>query len=174
MSSISRNDPVMSRNGRRLLGGFFVFFMIFLYLPTVLLIVFSFNDSTVASFPLVGFTTTWYDAAWSDPAIRDALLASVKVAIGTSVFATLLALLVSYPLARRRFRGKSGVSALILLPLVVPTVVMGVALLVLFRRGPLPVPLGLWAVLIGHIVIALPFCVLLIMPAISAMFGRSE
>ena len=76
---------------------------------------------------------------------------SLKVASACAVIATFLGVMVSFPLARRKVWFRSGVSALLLLPLVVPTVVLGVALLILFQRGFLHVPLGLGAVLIGHI-----------------------
>jgi spermidine/putrescine transport system permease protein len=166
----------MSRNGKRMLVLFFAGFLVFLYLPTILLIIFSFNASTVIAFPLSGFTTAFYEAAWQNPEIKGSLIASLKVAAGTAVVATALAVLVSYALARRSLRFKAAVSALLLLPLVVPTVVLGVSLLVLFRPSDpiVPIPLGLWAVLIGHIVIALPFCVLLLLPRIASIDKRLE
>jgi spermidine/putrescine transport system permease protein len=174
--SRATTDVFMSKNGKRLLTLFFAGFLVFLYLPTILLIIFSFNASTVISFPLSGFTTDFYEAAWQDPEIKGSLIASLKVAAGTAVVATLIALLVSYVLARKSLRFKSGVSALVLVPLVVPTVVLGVSLLVLFRPSDpvIPIPLGLWAVLIGHVVIALPFCVLLLLPRIASIDKRLE
>ena len=69
---------------------FFVAFLIFLYVPTVLLIIFSFNTSTVAAFPLAGLTLDWYREAFTDPQIRTALLNSLKVASACAVLATLL------------------------------------------------------------------------------------
>jgi spermidine/putrescine transport system permease protein len=169
-------DVFMSRNGKRLLALFFVGFLVFLYLPTVLLIIFSFNSSTVVAFPLADFTTAFYEAAWQNEEIRGSLVASLRVAAGTAVVATAIGVLVSYVLARRSLRFKSGLSALVLLPLVVPTVVLGVSLLVLFRPSDpvIPIPLGLWAVLIGHVVIALPFCVLLLLPRIASIDARLE
>ena len=169
-------DVFMSRNGKRMLVLFFAGFLVFLYLPTILLTIFSFNASTVIGFPLSGFTTDFYEAAWQNPEIKESLFASLKVAAGTAVVATALAVLVSYALARRSLRFKAGVSALLLLPLVVPTVVLGVSLLVLFRPSDpiIPIPLGLWAVLIGHVVIALPFCVLLLLPRIASIDERLE
>jgi len=174
--SRATTDVFMSKNGKRLLALFFAGFLVFLYLPTILLIIFSFNASTVISFPLSGFTTDFYEAAWQDPEIKGSLIASLKVAAGTAVVATLIGLLVSYALARKSLRFKSGLSALVLVPLVVPTVVLGVSLLVLFRPSDpvIPIPLGLWAVLIGHIVIALPFCVLLLLPRIASIDKRLE
>jgi spermidine/putrescine transport system permease protein len=164
----------LSHRGRIGLTVFFVAFLIFLYVPTALLIVFSFNDSTVAAFPLAGLTFDWYSEAFDDPSIRSALLNSLEVATACAFFATLLGLMVSYPLARRKVFFKAGISALLLLPLVVPTVVLGVALLLLFQRGFVSIPLGLGAVLIAHVVIALPFCVLLILPRVASIDRRLE
>lgn len=174
-----RLDVAMSRNGRRALLAFFVLFLLFLYLPTVMLTIFSFNDSTNVAFPLSGFTARFYEEAFQNEQVRKSFLASLRVAGGTAAVATVLALLVSYALARRSFRFRGVVSALVLVPLVVPTVVLGIALLILFRpQNPpidfLAVPLGLWAVLIGHVVFALPFCVLLILPRIASIDRRLE
>ena len=54
------SDVALSKNGRRGLLAFFVAFLVFLYAPTIVLIVFSFNDSTIAALPFVGLTTRWY------------------------------------------------------------------------------------------------------------------
>lgn len=169
-------DVTMSRNGRLLLLLFFVAFLVFLYLPTVMLMIFSFNDSTNVAFPLQGFTARFYDAAFHNEQVRKAFWASIRVAGGTAIIATAIAVLVSYALARRKLRFKALLSAFVLLPLVVPTVVLGIALLILFRPNDpvIPVPLGLWAVLIGHIVFALPFCVLLLLPRIASIDRRIE
>jgi spermidine/putrescine transport system permease protein len=170
------SDVALSKNGRRGLLAFFVAFLVFLYAPTIVLIVFSFNDSTIAALPFVGLTTRWYSAAWQDDEVRRALVASLKVGLGTAIVATGISIAVSYALARRRYPGRSLVSALVLLPLVVPTVVLGVSLLVLFRPSNpvIPLDLGLVTVLIGHVVIALPFCVLILMPRIGAVDRRLE
>lgn len=169
-------DVTMSRNGRLVLLACFGAFLVFLYLPTVMLTLFSFNDSTIVAFPFAGFTTDWYAAAFQNEEIRKAFWASIRVAGGTAIVATAIAVLVSYAIARRRLRFKAFLSALVLLPLVVPTVVLGIALLILFRpNGPvIPIPLGLWAVLIGHVVFALPFCLLLLLPRIASIDRRIE
>lgn len=165
---------VISPTGKVLLGIFFALFLVVLYLPTVLLIVFSFNDGTVAAFPLEGLTTKWYGLALHSEEIRQALWASVRVAALSAAIATVIALMASYPLARRHVRGKSLISALMLVPLVVPTVVLGVALLILFQKGIIPIGLGLTSVMIGHVVIALPFAVLILLPRIASIDKRLE
>ena len=165
---------VISPTGKVILTAFFALFLVVLYLPTVLLIIFSFNDGTVAAFPLVGLTLKYYGLAFHSEDIRNALWASIRVALGSAAIATLIALMASYPLARRHVRGKAFISALMLVPLVVPTVVLGVALLILFQRGPVPIGLGLISVAIGHVVIALPFAVLILLPRISSIDKRLE
>ncbi len=165
---------VISPNGKLLLTAFFALFLVFLYLPTILLIVFSFNDGTVAAFPLEGLTTEWYGRAFHSEEIRKALTASLEVAAGSALVATIIALMASYPLARRNVRGKSLISAMMLVPLVVPTVVLGVALLLLFQKGFIPVGLGLFQLSLGHVVIALPFAVLILLPRISSIDRRLE
>ncbi len=174
MARDSSTFVVVSPNGKRLLTLFFALFLIVLYLPTVLLIVFSFNDSTVAAFPLDGLTTEWYKRAYQSEEIRKAMWASMKVATAAAFFATLLALMASYPLARRNIRGRSFISALLLLPLVVPTVVLAVALLILFQRGPGTIGLGLSRVMIAHVVIAVPFAVLILLPRMASIDQRLE
>jgi spermidine/putrescine transport system permease protein len=164
----------VSKNGRRLLTGWFVFFLIFLYAPSVILLIFSFNSGTVPVFPLGHFTTKWYSEAWHDQELRDAFVRSIKVGLGTSIVATAIGILSAYPLARRRFRGRNAVTAFALVPLVVPPIVVAVALLMLFRKGPHPVPLSLWTVLAGHVVISLPYCILLLVPRIASIDVRLE
>jgi len=165
---------VISPNGKRLLTLFFAIFLVILYLPTVLLILFSFNDSTVATFPLVGFTTKWYGLAIHSQEIRLSLWASLRVGLFSAFIATLLALMAAYPLARRNVRGRPLISAMLLVPLVVPTVVLGVALLILFQKGAIPIGLGLVSVMIGHVIIALPFALLILLPRIASIDKRLE
>ena len=164
----------VSKNGRRLLTGWFVFFLIFLYLPSVILLIFSFNSGTIPVFPLQHFTTKWYSQAWQDQELRDAFVRSIKVGLGTSIVATALGICAAYPLARRRFRARNAITAFSLVPLVVPPIVVAVALLMLFRKGPHPISLSLWTVLAGHVVISLPYAMLLLIPRIASIDVRLE
>ena len=103
-----------------------------------ILLLFSFNDSVLPSFPLSGFTLTWYRQFIHDPELRGALETSAIVATLSSVGAVVLGTFASIPLARRRFTGKGAVSALLLSPLVVPYVVLGISLLLLFHAVGVP------------------------------------
>ena len=165
---------MVSRRAKRGLKVYFGLFLVYLYLPTLLLVLFAFNSGTLPQFPLSGFTLHWFSAAWNTPALRTAIGNSLLVAAGTSVLATALGLLTAYPLARGRFRGRAAVSAFALVPLVVPYVVLGGALLIFVTRGPIHIGTSLTAVLIGHVIITFPYTLLLLVPRIAAIDRRLE
>lgn len=158
-------DVALSRNGRRLMRVFFALVVVFLYAPIAILLVFSFNKASVPSFPLSGFTLRWYHDFFHNGAMRGALETSAMVAAVSSVIAVTLGILASVALARRGFRGKGVVTALLLSPLVIPFVVLGIAMLLLFHvLGFSP---SLETVTIGHVVIVLPYTILVILPRLE-------
>jgi spermidine/putrescine transport system permease protein len=159
------NDVALSRNGAHVLRAFFVLVVVFLYAPIVILLIFSFNNSEVPSFPLSGFTLHWYHEFLVNGDLRASLETSGIIAAMTSVGAVILGVLSSIALVRRRFRGKAAASALLLSPLVIPYVVFGISLLLLFHQ--LGVPRGLFTVVIGHIVITLPYAILVLVPRLE-------
>jgi spermidine/putrescine transport system permease protein len=158
-------DVTISKNGRRLLRGFFGLVVVFLYAPIAILLVFSFNNSDVPSFPLSGFTLHWYREFLGNAELRNALGTSAIVAAVSSVGAVCLGVLASIALARRHFRAKALVSAFLLAPLVIPYVVFGIALLLLFHT--LGIPRSLVTIVIGHIVISLPYTILVLVPRLE-------
>jgi len=146
---------VQSKHGAGL-AAYAVLYVAFLYAPVLLLPLFSFNDSVFIAFPLVGFTTKWYAAMAQDEEMRAALLNTMKVGVAVSLAATILGLLAAKILARglpgrRLFLGAAN------LPLFIPDIVLGIALLILVTR--LNIPLSLNSVILGHIVICLPFAI---------------
>ena len=124
------------KRGKRALTVYFVLFLVFLYLPSVLLILFSFNDDLLPQFPIKGLTFEWYQEAWNTQALRDSFKNPIMVATACALIAPAIALLASYPIARRNFRGRNIVTAVMLLPLVVPLLVLGIAMLILIQKGP--------------------------------------
>jgi spermidine/putrescine transport system permease protein len=174
-------DPSATRTARVLLQVFFALLLVFLYVPILLLAVFSFNDGD-PSFPLEGFTTSWYHRFLANPLLLGALGRSALVATISSVLAVALGVASSFALVRRRFRVKPAVSALVFSPLVIPYVVFGISLLVLFTAvdrfladttGTF-IGLGLHAVVIGHVVVSLPYTVLTIMPLLEGLSTSYE
>jgi spermidine/putrescine transport system permease protein len=158
-------DVALSRNGRIALRALFLLVVLFLYAPIVILLIFSFNNSQLPSFPLSGFTLHWYHEFLTNSDLKGALETSAIIAALSSLGAVLLGVLASIALARRRFRGKAAVSALLLSPLVIPYVVFGISLLLLFHQ--LGIPRSILTVVIGHIVISLPYTILVLVPRIE-------
>jgi spermidine/putrescine transport system permease protein len=158
-------DVALSRNGAWLLRVFFCLVVLFLYAPIVILLVFSFNDSAVPAFPLSGFTLDWYHQFLANSELRGALETSAIIAALSSAGAVVLGVLASIALTRRRFRVRAAVSALLLSPLVIPYVVFGISLLLLFHQ--LGVPRSILTVVIGHVVISLPYTILVLMPRLD-------
>jgi spermidine/putrescine transport system permease protein len=169
-------DIATSKGARRLLSLLFALLVLFLYLPIAILAVFSFNDGDV-TFPLQGFTTEWYTRFLSNPHLLDALQRSAIVALVSSTAAVTLGTLASFALVRRRFAGKAAASALFLSPLIVPYLVFGISLLVLLtaldrflsETTGYFIGLGLHAVVIGHVVVSLPYTILTIMPLLERL-----
>jgi spermidine/putrescine transport system permease protein len=158
-------DVALSRSGRNVLRVLFAGVIVFLYAPIVVLLIFSFNDSVLPTFPLHGFTLTWYRQFLSDGELHGALETSAVIAVLSSIGAVLLGTLASLALARHAFRGKAVVSALLLSPLVIPYVVFGIALLLLFHTAN--VQRSILTVVVGHIVISLPYTILVLVPRLQ-------
>jgi spermidine/putrescine transport system permease protein len=165
-------DVALSKNGSRLLRVFFAVVVVFLYAPILILVIFSFNNSQVPTFPLSGFTLHWYRAFAANSDLRGALQTSAIIAALSSIGAVVLGTLASIALVRRSFRGKAPVSALLLSPLVIPYVVLGISLLLLFHT--IGIPRSILTVIIGHIVISLPYAVLVLMPRLQQIDSSLE
>jgi len=165
-------DVALSKHGSRIMRVFFALVVVFLYAPILILLIFSFNNSEVPSFPLSGFTLHWYRDFLNNSDLRGALQTSAIIAALSSVGAVVLGTLASIALVRRSFRGKSPVSALLLSPLVIPYVVFGISLLLLFHQ--LGIPRSILTVVIGHIVISLPYTILVLMPRLQQIDASLE
>jgi len=165
-----------SRSGRVLLTVFFWVLVVFLYLPIAVLALFSFNDGD-PSFPLTGLTTHWYGDVLSNHVLTTALFRSTVVAGVSSLIAVALGVTTSFALIRRRFFGKPIVSALVFSPLVIPYLVFGISLLLIFTLVDKVLSetfgvyfgLGLHSVVIGHVVVALPYTILTILPLLERL-----
>ena len=143
-----------------------------LYLPIAVLFLFSINANTTLSFPLKGLTLDWYQKLFQADAILRAARNSLLVAAGSSFTATLLGTMVSILLMRYQFRSKNLLLALAALPLIVPYVVLGVALLLLF--SVIHVDRSLLTVGVAHTVVALPYTLLIIASRLAGFDSSIE
>lgn len=137
-------------------------FLIVLYVPVLFLPLFSFNDSIYVKFPLNGFTTKWYVELLEREPVWAALMNSIKVGVTTSLIATGFGVFAAKAITRYRIPGRGPLVGFIMLPLVVPGIIFGVALLVLLSQ--LGVPLSLYTVTIGHVIVCLPFSIATLIP----------
>ena len=158
-------DAALSPNGKRFMRVFFALVVVFLYAPIAVLFVFSFNRAAVPSFPLSGFTLRWYHDFLHNSSMRASLETSAIVAAMSSVVAVTLGILASTALARRGFRGKGLVTALLLSPLVIPFVVLGIAMLLLFHV--LGMQLSILTIGIGHVVSSITYTSLVRLPRLQ-------
>jgi spermidine/putrescine transport system permease protein len=131
-----------------LLGAYALFVYLFLYFPIVVLIVYSFNGSGVGGFPPSGWTLDWYRRLFADSDLWDAVLNSVVVAAATVAIALGLGLPAALALDRSQFPGKALFRRLVLLPLILPGIITGLSLLMLFVG--VGMKLSLFTVILGH------------------------
>lgn len=146
---------------------------LFLYVPIISLVVFSFNESALAM-TWSGFSLRWYRALWQDEALLSAARLSLGVAVLTATAAVVLGTWAGYVLARMgRFRGFGVYVALLSAPLVIPEVVLGISLLVLFveARDLLgwPEQNGIFTIWIGHTTLCMAYVAVVIQSRIREL-----
>lgn len=144
-----------------------IVFLTVLYLPVLAIPLFSFNTSIYVRFPIEGFTVQWYIALLTRDSVLASLWNSVRVGLCVSVVATALGLLTARAISLYRIPGQNAIITFAMLPLVVPGIIFGVALLILFSR--IGVPLSLLTVSLGHLVVCLPFAVASLLPRFEGL-----
>ena len=120
----------------------------FLYLPIAVLIVYSFNGQGVGGFPPRDLTLNWYRILFQDGPIWDSVLNSLMVAVAAMVIALAFGIPAALALDRAQFPGKALFRRLVLLPLILPGIITGLSLLMLFRE--VDVKLSLVTIVLGH------------------------
>jgi len=136
----------------------------FLYLPILVLIVYSFNDAKY-SLEWRGVTWTWYRNLLDDPDLLQAALNSALIAALSATVATGIGALAAVALHRYEFFGKPLLQGLLFVLMMTPDIVMGIALLILFAS--LSLPLGFWTLLLAHVTFNIPFVVVTVLSRIS-------
>jgi putative spermidine/putrescine transport system permease protein len=148
-----------------LLTVFAIFVGLVLLLPIAIVLPLSIGENRIMSFPPDGFTLEWYAALFQSPTWANRLGASLQVGIATAILATVLGTMTAVGLSRARIRGKSVVYGLLLLPLIVPSVTVGIGMYFVWLEGWRIGPIGFGGDLIGspvgyalaHTVLALPY-----------------
>jgi spermidine/putrescine transport system permease protein len=143
----------------------------FIYLPVVVLVLFSLHDGRVPVPPFKGPTLDWYGRILSNPRVTGATVNSVLVAAISAALSVALALVAGWGLARQRVPGRRAIEALILMPLTVSYLVVGLGLLVA-TGGLMPKSLAL--VVVGHVVLNLPLAFAILYVQFDAPQARLE
>lgn len=128
----------------------------FLYIPIIVLIVFSFNESKL-NVVWTGFTFKWYGSLMHNTGILEAVKNSFVVAIVSTIVATIIGTLAAIGLYRYKFRGKNIVDSVLNIPLIIPEIVMGISLLAFFSI--VNMPLGMKTLIIAHVTFSIAYVV---------------
>jgi spermidine/putrescine transport system permease protein len=158
---------IISRLGRASLALYYWAFIIFLFAPLAVIVLFAFNKSATPVLPIAALSTRWFERAFANRQLTGALLRSAEIGAATGLFATALGIMSSLGLSAGRLRLRAFVIAILLLPLVVPYISLAVGLLILLNE--LGLQLSLSAVFLGHVVIALPFSILVVLPRLRSL-----
>lgn len=142
----------------------------FMYIPLFVVILNSFNEAQLSSWPIENFSLYWWEFAASYEPIRLALLNSVIVATAAMVIASLLGTLVAFALNRYEFFGKSTVNLLVVLPIALPGVVTGVAFSNTYSNflSPLGIDIGYFGLIVSHAT----FCIVMVFNNVFARLKR--
>ena len=164
--------PPKDLSERLLLRAVVYAILVFIVLPTAIVIPMSFGDEKYLHFPPHGFTLGWYREFLFDPDWRQATLLSVKIAALVVLTATILGVLGAIALVRGEIRGRALANLMLLSPLIVPNIVLAIAMFVFLAK------LGLTGTLAGfviaHTVLAFPFVLLTVSSSLYQMDSDLE
>jgi putrescine transport system permease protein len=142
----------------------------FLYLPIVLLVLYSFNASRLVTV-WGGFSTQWYGALLANKPLLDAAWVTIRVGLVSATLSTLLGTLAALVLARREpFAGRSLFSGLVLAPMVMPEVITGLSLLLLFVG--LGFERGIWTITLAHTTLTMSFVAIIVQSRLASLDRR--
>jgi putative spermidine/putrescine transport system permease protein len=144
------------------------FVMLFLYLPLLVIVMQAFSASPIPGWPIGHYSTRWFRLAWHDQFARKAFENSVTVGLRAAAVALVLGSCIAFALSRFRFFGQNTVSLLFVLPIALPGIVTGLALLsTIDYLGITP---SLWTVVAGHAT----FCIVVVFNNVVARLRRSS
>jgi putative spermidine/putrescine transport system permease protein len=140
----------------------------FLYVPIIIIFLYSFNASRAQTWPIEEWTTQWYELALGNEDVRDALVLSLVAAAGATAIALALGTLAALAVHRFRFFGRDTISFALLLPLALPGIITGIALAATING--FDIGFSLYTIIIGHAT----FCVVIVFNNAVARLRRSS
>ena len=157
----------MTRHTRILMSVIYWAFIVYLFVPLVLMVMMGFKDSKFIGFPIRGWTLEWYTGIFQDAEVLGVFGYSMAIAIASTVLSLAIGTWVACFLGPHKFRGKLIVFALTCLPAVVPGIISAISLRI-FARG-LEIEPGMLAIILGHTVHNVPFVALVVMARLSTL-----
>lgn len=154
------------RLGRRLGNLYAILIFAFIYLPIVVMVVFSFNDQR-NNYYWNGFTLEWYKVLFTESDLLPFLLNSLIVAVAATVISIVIGVLGAMGLMRFEFKLKQTINSSLYIPIVIPEVVLGISLLMLYDMANFP--LGLMSMILAHATFCIPFVVIIMRGRMSGM-----
>ncbi|CAM4475507.1 ABC transporter permease [Paenibacillus macerans] len=161
----------MKTKSHPLLGIHSLIMMIFIYVPIAFIVAYSFNSSRLAA-DWSGFTFDWYVSLFDNRHVMEALSNSLTVAVVSTIVSTLLGTLAALAMRKVGRRTKAGMGGLLYMPIIVPDIIMGLSLLVLFTQ--LHMPLGKITIMIAHITFSLSYVYVVVSTRLSGMSSQLE
>lgn len=143
----------------------------FLYIPLIILAMYSFNDSRINAV-WTGFTFKWYEQLLNNRRVLEALINTLIVGIASTVVSTALGTIAAIALHRYKYKMQSVINGLVYLPILIPEIVMGLSLLVLFSQ--VRMPLGKTSLILAHITFCLSFVVITVGARLDGMRSDYE
>ena len=143
----------------------------FLYLPMLILAMYSFNASRINA-TWTGWTLDWYMSLFENRRVLDALFNSLIIAFFSTIFSTGLGTMAALALKKYKFKMNTAVNALLYMPILIPEIVMGLSLLVLFAQ--LQMPLGKFTLILAHITFCLSFVIITVSARLEGLSSELE
>jgi len=161
----------MNRGVPRWLGALVAGVLLFLHLPLLILMAFSFNASRF-SVEWTGFTLGWFRGLLDRPDILNGLRNSLIVGFSATLISTVVGTMLALALSRHRFRGRTTVESLLYVPLVTPEIVVGISLLVLFAG--IGMRLGITTIVLAHVAFSISFVTVVVRARLAGMDTHLE
>jgi spermidine/putrescine transport system permease protein len=149
--------------------------LLYMFLPIFFVVLMSFNaPASRLTYEFDAFTWDNWLHPCAEPGMCTSVVTSLQIGFLATLGATILGTLMAFAMARNRFRGRATTSILIFLPMATPEVVMGSSLLALFSAAGLSGSLGLWSILIAHIMFCLSFVVVTVKARLAGLDASYE
>ena len=157
----------MTRHTRILMSVIYWAFIVYLFVPLVLMVLMGFKDSKFIGFPIRGWTLEWYSGIFQDAEVLGVFAYSMIIAIASTALSLAIGTWVACFLGPNRFRGKLIVFALTCLPAVIPGIISAISLRIYARA--LDIEPGMLAIILGHTVHNVPFVALVVMARLATL-----